>query len=51
MTFIMLGSLDTPERVQVQRHCYTRFRLPGLTEAGDLPEFEGPAGDAGGLPI
>ena len=49
--FIALGSLDHPEQVEVQRHCYTSSRLPGLAKADQLPEFAGPVGDKGGLPI
>jgi len=51
MVFIALGSLDRPEDIEVERHCYTKFRLPGLKHADSLPEFEGPAGDAAGKPV
>ncbi|MEM7426838.1 MAG: GFA family protein [Pseudomonadota bacterium] len=50
-TFISLGSLDHPERIEIQRHCYTRFRLPNVNLADGLPEFEGPSGDKGGQPL
>lgn len=50
MVFIALGSLDAPERVQVERHCYTRSKLPGLKLNDDLPQFPGPVGGKGGLP-
>ena len=50
-TFISLGSLDHPEAVEIQRHCYTRFRLPNVKMADGLPEFEGPAGSTGGKPV
>ena len=50
MQFIALGSLDAPERVKVERHCYTRSKLPGLKLADDLPQFPGPVGGKGGLP-
>lgn len=48
MTFLTLGSLDFPERVTVERHCYTRDRLPGIALADGLPEFPGPVGGKGG---
>ena len=50
-TFISLGSLDHPERVKVQRHCYTKFRLPNVQLNEGLPEFEGPSGNKGGQPL
>ncbi|MCP5081831.1 MAG: GFA family protein [Alphaproteobacteria bacterium] len=50
MAFIALGSLDTPEKVEVQRHCYTRSKLPGIQLADGLPQFPGPVGGKGGLP-
>ncbi|MCP5373191.1 MAG: GFA family protein [Hyphomicrobiales bacterium] len=50
LVFIALGSLDAPERVQVQRHCYTRDRLPGIKLADGLPQFPGPFGGKGGKP-
>ena len=49
--FISLGSLDHPECVEIQRHCYTRFRLPNIKLADGLPEFEGPSGDKGGKSV
>jgi hypothetical protein len=51
LTFIALGSLDHPEQVEVERHCYTKFRLPGLKMADGLPEFPGSFGGKGGRPI
>ncbi len=51
MVFVALGSLDAPEHVEVQQHCYTRFRLPGIVLADGLPQFPGPFGGKGGLPI
>ncbi len=50
MVFVALGSLDSPEAVTVQRHCYTRSKLPGIVLADDLPQFPGPFGGKGGLP-
>ncbi len=50
-TFISLGSLDQPENVEIQRHCYTRYRLPNVKLRDGLPEFEGPSGDKGGKPV
>lgn len=50
-TFIALGSLDHPEDVEIQRHCYTRFRLPTVKMADGLPEFEGPHTGIGGKPV
>ena len=41
MLFISLGSLDCPEQVVVERHCYTEFRLPGIALADGLPQFTG----------
>lgn len=50
LVFIALGSLDHPERVVVERHCYTRSKLPGIQLNDDLPQFPGPCGGKGGLP-
>jgi hypothetical protein len=50
MVFISLGSLDFPEHVVVERHCYTKDRLPGIELADGLPEFPGPFGGKGGRP-
>ncbi len=51
LVFMALGSLDHPENVEVQRHCYTKFKLPGIKLADGLPEFPGPFGGKGGFPI
>ncbi len=51
LAFIALGSLDAPEHVVVQRHCYTSSRLPQVDLADGLPQFPGPVGDKGGRPI
>lgn len=51
MLFISLGSLDFPEHVIVERHCYTKTRLPGMELADGLPQFSGPVGGKGGRPI
>jgi len=51
MVFISLGSLDFPELVAVERHCYTKTRLPGIELADGLPQFPGLVGGKGGLPI
>ena len=51
MVFISLGSLDRPEDVVVERHCYTKARLPGLELADGLPHFPGPVGGKGGRQI
>lgn len=51
MLFISLGSLDFPEHVVVERHCYTRARLPGIELGDGLPQFPGPFGGKGGREI
>jgi hypothetical protein len=51
MVSIALGSLDFPEHVAVERHCYTQDRLPGIKLADGLPEFPGPFGGKGGRAI
>ncbi len=51
LMFIALGSLDHPEQVTIERHCYASARLPNLKMADGLPEFPGPFGGKGGLPI
>ena len=51
LVFISLGSLDYPEQVTVQYHCYTQSRLSGIRLADGLPEFPGPFGGKGGRPI
>jgi hypothetical protein len=51
MTFIALGSLDSPEQVAVECHCYTSRRLPGVALADALPQLPGPFGGKGGRPI
>lgn len=48
LVFIALGSLDAPEKVEVQRNCYTSSRLPGLARMSELPDFPGPVGGKGG---
>ncbi len=50
MVFISLGSLDFPEHVVVERHCYSKDRLPGIALADGLPQFPGPFGGKGGRP-
>jgi hypothetical protein len=50
LVFISLGSLDSPEHVVVERHCYTKDRLPGIVLADGLPQFPGPFGGKGGRP-
>lgn len=51
LMFISLGSLDGPEHVVVERHCYTKSRLPRIELADGLPHFPGPFGGKGGRPI
>ncbi len=51
LVFITLGSLDHPEKVQVQQHVYTQNRLPGVKTNDGLPEFAGPFGGKGGLAL
>ncbi len=51
LVFIALGSLDAPEQVAVERHCYTASALPGLQLADGLPQFPGPVGGKGGRPV
>ncbi len=51
IAFVTLGSLDTPELVDVKCHTYTASRLPGMEAADGLPHFQGPAGGKGGRPI
>ncbi len=49
--FLSLGSLDSPEQVDVACHSYTSSRLPAIELADGLPQFPGPAGGKGGRPI
>ena len=51
LLFIALGSLDSPERVTVESHCYCKNRLPGIKLSDGLPQFPGPVGGKGGLPV
>lgn len=51
MLFLSLGSLDFPEQVVVERHCYAARRLPGVGFADGLPRYPGPFGGKGGRPI
>jgi len=51
MVFIALGSLDYPEQVMVERHCYASSKLPGIALADELPQFPGPVGSKGGRPL
>ncbi len=48
---VALGSLDSPEQVDVACHTYTSSRLPAIELADGLPNFPGPAGGKGGRPI
>jgi len=48
VTFLTLGSLDSPKNVRFDCHTYTDFRLPGITLTDDLPQYPGPAGNKGG---
>ncbi|MGI9483122.1 MAG: GFA family protein [Hyphomicrobiales bacterium] len=49
--FLSLGSLDAPEKVEFNCHTYTEFKLPCIKLTDGLPQFPGPAGGKGGLPI
>lgn len=49
--FVLLGSLDAPERVAVTCHTYTKAQLPGIKLADGLLSFTGPAGGKGGRPV
>lgn len=51
LMFMTLGSLDHPEKVTVERHCYTSARLPGIRMADGLPELPGPFGGKGGKAV
>lgn len=51
MLFISLGSLDFPEQVVVESHCYTKSRLPRIELSDGLPQFPGSVGGKGGLDI
>jgi hypothetical protein len=48
--FISLGSLDQPEHVQIESHCYTKSQLPFIKLADGLPHYPGPRGGKGGRP-
>ena len=48
LLFISLGSLDEPEKVQIECHVYTKSRIPWMKLADDLPDYSGPRGGKGG---
>ena len=48
--FVSLGSLDSPDQIDVKCHTYTKTRLPGMALTDGLPHFPGPVGGKGGRP-
>lgn len=50
MLFITVGSLDHPEYVTVESHCYTQTQLPWIKLSDGLPRYPGARGGKGGRP-